>query len=170
MKRLALVLLILAGCGKEEAALPGPVRLTAEALGHYCMMTVLNHDGPKAQIHLKGFPEPVFFAQVRDALAYAKGPERSAEPLAIYVSDMGAAPSWAEPGPDNWILAQRARFVVGGNVRGGMGAPEVVPFSSAEAAAGFADRHGGEVLAFADIPDAAVLAPVEIELGEGDRQ
>ena len=170
MKRLALALLLLAGCGEEEAALPDPVRLTAEAVGHYCMMTVLDHEGPKAQIHLEGIPEPLFFVQVRDALAYAKGPERSAELRAIYVSDMGAAPSWAEPGPDNWVLAQGASFVVGGNVRGGMGAPEIVPFSSAEAAARFAGRHGGKVRAFADIPDAAVLAPVEIDLAEGGRQ
>ncbi len=170
MKRLALVLLLLAGCGEEETALPEPVRLTAEAIGHYCMMTVLDHDGPKAQIHLEGFAEPIFFAQVRDALAYAKGPERSADLLAIYVSDMGAAPSWAAPGPDNWILARHASFVVGGDVRGGMGAPEIVPFSSTEAASRFADRHGGEVLAFADIPDAAVLAPVEIDLAAGSRQ
>ena len=170
MKRLALALLLLAGCGEEEAALPDPVRLTAEAVGHYCMMTVLDHEGPKAQIHLDGIPEPIFFTQVRDALAYAKGPERSAELRAIYVSDMGAAPSWAEPGPDNWVLAQGASFVVGGNVRGGMGAPEIVPFSSAEAAARFAARHGGRVRAFADIPDDAVLAPVEIDLAEGGRQ
>ena len=170
MKRLALALLLLAGCGEEEAALPDPVRLTAEAVGHYCMMTVLDHDGPKAQIHLEGILEPLFFVQVRDALAYAKGPERSAELRAIYVSDMGAAPSWAEPGPDNWVLAQGASFVVGGDVRGGMGAPEIVPFSSAEAAARFAGRHGGKVRAFADIPDDAVLAPVEIDLAEGGRQ
>ncbi len=170
MKRLALAFLLLAGCGEEEAALPGPVRLTAEAVGHYCMMTVLDHEGPKAQIHLKDFPEPIFFAQVRDALAYAKGPERSADLLAIYVSDMGAAPSWADPGPDNWVLARRASFVVGGDVRGGMGAPEIVPFSSAEAAARFAGRHGGEVLALADIPDGAVLAPVEVDLARGGRQ
>ena len=170
MKRLALALLLLAGCGEEEAALPGPVRLTAEAVGHYCMMTVLDHEGPKAQIHLDGIPEPIFFTQVRDALAYAKGPERSAELRAIYVSDMGAAPSWAEPGPDNWVLAQGASFVVGGDIRGGMGAPEIVPFSSAEAAARFAARHGGKVRAFADIPDDVVLAPVEIDLAEGGRQ
>lgn len=170
MKRLALALLLLAGCGEEEAALPGPVRLTAEAVGHYCMMTVLDHEGPKAQIHLEGVPEPIFFTQVRDALAYAKGPERSAELRAIYVSDMGAAPSWAEPGPDNWVLAQGASFVVGGDARGGMGAPEIVPFSSAEAAARFAGRHGGKVRAFADIPDGAVLAPVEIDLAEGGWQ
>ncbi|MCY3669991.1 MAG: nitrous oxide reductase accessory protein NosL [Alphaproteobacteria bacterium] len=138
MKRLALVLLLLAGCGEEEAALPDPVRLTAEAVGHYCMMTVLDHEGPKAQIHLEGIPEPIFFTQVRDALAYAKGPERSAGLRAIYVSDMGA--------------------------------PEIVPFSSAEAAARFAGRHGGKVRAFADIPDDAVLAPVEIDLAEGGRQ
>jgi len=170
VKRLALVLLLLAGCGEEEAALPGPVRLTAEAVGHYCMMTVLDHEGPKAQIHLEGIPEPIFFVQVRDALAYAKGPERSADLRAIYVSDMGAAPSWAEPGPDNWVLAQGASFVVGGDVRGGMSAPEIVPFSSAEAAARFAARHGGAVRAFADIPDDAVLAPVEIDLAEGGRR
>ena len=170
MKRLALVLLLLAGCGEEEAALPDPVRLTDEAVGHYCRMTVLDHPGPKAQIHLAGVPEPIFFVQVRDALAYAKGPERDAVPVAIYVSDMGAAPSWAEPGAGNWILARDARYVVGGNVRGGMGAPELVPFSSAEAAGRFADRHGGEVLAFADIPLATVLAPVEIDMAAGSRQ
>ena len=170
MRRLAFVLLLLAGCGEDEAALPDPVRLTAEAVGHYCMMTVLDHPGPKAQIHLEGFPEPIFFAQVRDALAYAKGPERDAELLAVYVSDMGAAPSWEAPGANNWVLGRDASFVVGADVRGGMGAPEIVPFASAEAAGRFAGRHGGEVLAFADIPDAAVLAPVEIDLAAGSRQ
>lgn len=170
MKRLALVLLLLGGCGEEEAAKPDPVRLTAEAVGHYCMMTVLDHDGPKAQIHLEGVREPIFFVQVRDALAYAKGPERSADLLAFYVSDMGAAPSWAEPGPDNWVLARHASFVVGGDVRGGMGAPEIVPFSSVEAATRFAARHGGKVRAFSDIPDDAFLAPVEIDGAEGGRQ
>ncbi len=170
MRRLLLLLALLAGCGEDETALPDPVRLTAEAVGHYCRMTVLDHAGPKSQIHLDGYPEPLFFVQVRDALVYAKGPEREAELRAFYVSDMGAAPSWEAPGADNWVLARDARFVVGADVRGGMGASEIVPFASADAAARFAERHGGAVLALADIPDAAFLSPAEIDLASGGRQ
>ena len=164
MKRLAIMLLLLASCGEEDSTLPDPVHLTEAAIGHYCRMMVVDHEGPKAQIHLKGEAEPLYFVQVRDSLAYAKGPERHADLRAIYVSDMGVAPGWADPGADNWILAQDAHFVVGGDVRGGMGVPEIVPFSSAEAASRFTDRHGGTVLAFADIPDLAVLAPVDTGL------
>lgn len=137
MRQLLLLLALLAGCGEDETVLPDPVRLTAEAVGHYCRMTVLDHAGPKAQIYLDGHPEPLFFVQVRDALVYAKGPEREAELRAFYVSDMGA--------------------------------PEIVPFASA-AAARFTERHGGAVLALADIPDAAFLSPAEIDFASGGWQ
>ena len=53
-------------CGvQEEVALPSPQTLTADAEGYYCGMTVGNHAGPKAQIHLKGIPEPLWFVSVR---------------------------------------------------------------------------------------------------------
>ncbi|WP_027257829.1 MULTISPECIES: nitrous oxide reductase accessory protein NosL [Leisingera] len=165
MKRLILAAaLFLSACLEEEAkAPPAPVELTEAALSYFCQMNVSEHGGPKGQIHLEGFPVPLFFAQVRDLAAYVKSPERDAEITAIYVSDMGAAASWAHPGTNNWIDAKGTHFVVGANVAGGMGAPEVVPFASTEDAARFAARYGGEVSGFEDIPDDAVLGPVDLD-------
>lgn len=160
----------LAACRDEVAAVPGPVPLAAEAVGHYCQMNLLEHPGPKAQVHLDGLPGlPLFFSQVRDAVAYQRMPEQSAAITAIWVSDMGRAPSWEEPGADNWVRADLAVYVVGATVPGGMGAPELVPFAERAAAEDFAARHGGEVLALDEIADEAVLAPVEFALdAKGD--
>ncbi|MEX0304935.1 MAG: nitrous oxide reductase accessory protein NosL [Leisingera sp.] len=165
MKRLILAAaLVLAACQEEESkAPPAPVELTEVALSYFCQMNVAEHGGPKGQIHLEGFPAPLFFAQVRDLAAYVKSPERDADITAIYVSDMGVAPSWAHPGSKNWIAAEGAYFVVGSNVAGGMGAPEIVPFASSEEASRFAARYGGTVSGFEGIPDDAVLGPVDLD-------
>ncbi|MBZ4691116.1 MAG: Nitrous oxide reductase maturation protein outer-rane lipoprotein NosL [Cereibacter sp.] len=161
MKRLMLIaLLALPGCREEAANRPPPVALTAEAVGHYCQMDLLVHPGPKAQVHLAGIEAPLFFSQVRDALAFQRMPEQEGAITAIYVNDMGAAQSWQEPGVTNWIDAESAVYVVGSAARGGMDAPELVPFSSETAAQGFAGRDGGAVMAFAAIGDRDVLEPV----------
>ena len=169
---IALSLLALAACREDEtAALPQPVTMTGEAVGHFCQMNLLEHPGPKAQVHLDGLPWPLFFSQVRDAVAYQRMPEQSHMIRVIYVSDMGAAAArWDDPGPDNWIAADSALYVVGADVVGGMEAPELVPFSDRAAADAFVARHGGQVLGLADIADTEVLAPVEFEgdIGEGD--
>ncbi len=165
MKRALLLVLLLAACKEETAQSVDPVALTAEAVGHYCQMNLLEHDGPKAQIHLAGLPgAPLFFSQVRDAVAYARLPEQSHPILAIWVNDMGApGATWADPGPANWIDAKAAHFVVGSARAGGMGAPELVPFADPDAAAAFAAAHGGAVLGLSAIPDAAVIAPVVLQ-------
>jgi copper chaperone NosL len=161
MIRLALLaLLALAACKEDRTEAPPPVELTAEAVGHFCQMDLTEHPGPKAQVHLDGLPFPLFFSQVRDALAYARMPEQSHIIAAIYVNDLGAAPSWDEMGADNWIAAGAAHYVIGSERVGGMGAPEAQPFADAGAAQAFAARHGGMVMGLADIPDAALLAPV----------
>ncbi|WP_170593459.1 nitrous oxide reductase accessory protein NosL [Ruegeria arenilitoris] len=164
MTRLALIALIaLAACKEEQAAAPpDPVDLTDTALSYFCQMNVAEHGGPKGQIHLEGYPAPLFFAQVRDMVAYLKSPERDAEITAVYVSDMGAAPSWHEPGISNWIAAHQATFVVGAGVAGGMGAPEIVPFATPDAAARFIESYGGAALPLTDIPDDAALGPVDL--------
>ena len=166
MKHFSLVLfcLALAACKEEVAQDVTPVGLSPDAVGHYCQMTLLEHDGPKAQAHLAGLPgAPLFFSQVRDVVAYLRMPEQSHEVVAVWVNDMGAAgASWDAPGAQNWINAQDALFVVGADVVGGMGAPELVPFSDRTAAQGFAAIHGGAVMALDEIPDAAVLAPVDL--------
>ena len=168
MKKALLLILLLAACRDEAAQDVTPVVLTANAIDHYCQMNVTEHSGPKAQIHLEGLPEaPLFFAQVRDAVAYARMPEQTHRILAIWVNDMGAdGANWDAPGPANWVDALTALYVVGSSRMGGMGAPELVPFADRTKAAGFAAANGGEVVTLADIPDSAVIAPDEPEVAE----
>lgn len=166
---LAAALALLSACKEDIAQSTAPQDMTPETLGHYCQMNLLEHPGPKAQIFLEGSPAPLFFSQVHDAIAYARGPEQIAPILAIYVNDMGTAgATWDQPGDGNWIAADKAFYVVGSARRGGMGAPEAVPFSSREGAAAFALAEGGMVLALADITDAMVLTPVETGADQGN--
>lgn len=170
MKRMLIFALLLAAC-REEAQDISPVALTETAVGHYCQMNILEHAGPKAQVHLEGYPgKPLFFSQVRDAVAYARLPEQDGVILAIYVNDMGAiGATWQDPGRTNWIDARTARYVVGSAVEGGMGAPELVPFADREKAEAFAAARGGTVLSLPDVPDEAVIAPADLVGGtDGD--
>lgn len=158
-------MLALPGCREDAAAPPEPVSMSADAVGHFCQMNMLEHPGPKAQVHLEGLPgAPLFFSQVRDAVAYRRMPEQSHAVTATYVSDMSVAAGWNAPGRDNWIDAAQAHYVIGSRRTGGMGAPELVPFSDRADATAFAAHHGGHVMRLPEIPDAAVLAPV----AEGD--
>ncbi len=158
------VALAVAGCQEETAQLkPNPVVLTEAAAGHYCQMTVLEHDGPKAQIHFAGNPYPLWFTQVRDAVAFTRLPEEPKDYVAIYVNDMGKAESWTAPGADNWIDVTDAWFVIGSRQAGGMGAPEAIPFGTRQGADVFVTEHGGAIMRFADIPSDYVLSPVVAE-------
>lgn len=161
---LTCALLALAACKEEVAERPLPVALDEDAVSHYCQMNVLEHGGPKAQIHLDGLPDPLFFGQVRDAIAFLKSPERDSRVVAVYVSDMGVAESWLLPGTDNWIDGERAHYVIGAGVRGGMGAPEVVPFADAADAAAFSTEYGGHVVGLDDIPATEVIGPVDPDM------
>ncbi len=148
----------LAGCSVDgEALVPKPVALTETAIGHYCGMNVLEHPGPKGQVMLGRIPEPIWFSSARDVVAFTMLPEEPKDISAIYVSDMANAPSWEEPGAQNWVDARQAFYVIGSSLRGGMGAPETVPFSTQAAATEFAGRNGGQVVGFAEIPRDYVL-------------
>lgn len=165
-----LCLATLVACKEDLAILPEPVKMTPEALGHYCQMNLSEHPGPKAQVHLKGVDAPIYFAQVRDAIAYQRMPEQSHAIAEIYVNDMSVAQSWQEPGDDNWLVVSSAHFVVGSDMKGGMGAPEVVPFSERDAAKAFVAKHGGRIVGLAAITDADVLTPNENNLDAVDNQ
>ncbi|MEW9835144.1 nitrous oxide reductase accessory protein NosL [Mesorhizobium marinum] len=155
---LAVVLTLAGGCSNEEdVAMPAAFALTDDAMGRYCGMNVLEHDGPKGQVILTRMNEPIWFSSARDAVAFTMLPDEPKNVAAIYVSDMGAAPSWEQPGAENWIDARAAFYVIGSSRLGGMGAAETVPFSSESAARDFAERHGGEIVRFADIPANYVL-------------
>lgn len=157
-------LVLAAGCSQEqEVAAPAPFSLTEDAMGRYCGMNVLEHDGPKGQVILTRIPEAIWFSSARDAVAFTMLPEEPKNIAAIYVSDMGAAPTWEQPGADNWIDARTAFYVIGSSRMGGMGAAEAVPFASEAAAQDFAARHGGGIVGFADIPADYVLGSGEEE-------
>jgi copper chaperone NosL len=159
---LALVLLglVLAGCRDDKAAeIPPPQRMTAEAVGNYCGMNVLEHPGPKGQVVFSRVLTPVWFSSVRDTIAFTLLPEEPKNYQAIYVSDMARAPSWDKPGVDNWVDATKAVYVIESRQMGGMGAAEAVPFSERAAAERFATENGGRVVAFADIPRDYILGP-----------
>ncbi len=163
MKPATLILVLMLAACREEVifSTPVPVAMTEEALGHFCQMALSDMDGPKAQIHLAGMPDPIFFAQVRDGVAYLKGPEKTQEISAFYVSDMSQAASWENPGEENWISATDAFFVVGAAVTGGMGAPELAPFSNRGDAHEFVAQNGGAVMRISEVPAREVLGPVE---------
>ncbi|MDP3377876.1 MAG: nitrous oxide reductase accessory protein NosL [Brevundimonas sp.] len=163
MKKTLALILLLAACRDETVQAIDPVQLTADALDHYCQMNVIEHTGPKAQIHLEGLPgAPLFFAQVRDAVAYLRMPEQSHRILVIWVNDMGAeGATWQAPGDDNWVDARSALYVIGSSQMGGMGSPELVPFTDRAQAEAFAAAYGGRVVDLAEVPDSAVIAPEE---------
>ena len=131
MKRALLFALALSACKEDIAQNTDPLPLTPETLGFFCQMNLLEHEGPKGQAHLDGLPgAPLVFSQVSDLVTYLRLPEQSNTVLAIYVSDMGAAgATWEQPGAANWTDATKATYVVGADVTGGMGAPELVPFA-----------------------------------------
>ena len=140
-----------------EVAAPPPQELTREAIGHYCNMIVVAHRGPKGQIILADKEEPIWFTSVRDTIAFTLLPDEPKNIAAIYVTDVGRA-DWDSPEPGTWVEAREAWYVIGSDRRGGMGAPEAVPFAAKDAAERFAAKHGGEVTAFDGIPESAILA------------
>ena len=157
-----LFLVFLAGCQNAGTAQkPQPAILSEDDIGHSDQMIVMNHVGPRAQVHLAGASEPLWFSSVRDGLVYLRSPEQKAKILAIYVNDIGVAQSWDNMGTGNWIDAETALYVVGSDAKGGMGAPEFVPFSDEEKAQDFSSERGGEILGLTEITAEMVLVPVE---------
>ena len=155
-----LAALLLGACAEDDqqqaAKAPAPKALTRDAIGYYCNMIVADHLGPKGQVLISGRDEPLWFASARDTIVFTLLPEEPKNIAAIYVNDMGRA-SWDHPESDTWIDARKAWYVIGSNRVGGMGAPEAVPFAVKADAESFADRYGGQAVAFADVPEDYVL-------------
>lgn len=148
----------LSACEKEQVTeQPTAQTLTREANGYYCLMTVVDHNGPKGQVILTDKEQALWFTSVRDTIAFTLSPEEPKNIAAIYVNDMSDA-NWNNPGSDNWIDARDAWYVLGSKRSGGMGALETVPFSTRSSAELFAMKQGGTVYAYNLIPDEYILA------------
>ena len=143
---------LLIACEKPAVVeVPSAQTLTREANGYYCLMTVVNHSGPKGQIILTDQPEALWFTSVRDTIAFTLSPEEPKNIAAIYVNDMSEA-NWDNPGADNWIDAKQAWYVTGSKHTGGMGAPEAIPFATKQKADEFASQQDGLVYDYVSIP------------------
>ena len=165
---LLLALALLAACDEPAPPeRPPPVEVSEDAVGHYCGMLLVEHEGPKGQAFLRGRPEPVWFSSARDALIFTRLPEEPRGVAAVYVTDMGRAASWERPRPGSWVAVDDAWFVIASRRRGGMGGPEAVPFSREDAARAFAAEHGGRVMRLADVPDDYLFGPGAPAAGAG---
>ena len=160
----ALAVLVLAACDKPAppAPPPAPAEVSDEAAGYYCGMLLADHQGPKGQIYLAGSTDPIWFSSVRDTIAFLRLPEEAKNVAAVYVNDMGKATDWNQPEAGTWVEAHSAWFVLDSNMRGGMGAPEAVPFAAKPAAEAFQSIHGGTLAQLGDISDAYVIGPVDL--------
>jgi len=145
-----LPLLLIACENAPPAEVPVAQTLTRDANGYYCLMTVVNHSGPKGQIILDD-GKVLWFTSVRDTISFTLSPEEPKNISAIYVNDMADA-NWEKPGLDNWIDAYTAWYVLGSEKAGGMGVPEAVPFSTKVKAASFVKKYGGTIHEFDTIP------------------
>jgi copper chaperone NosL len=151
--------LLLVGCNDKSGStvMPPPVALNADAMGVFCGMNLVEHPGPKGQILTASRIDPYWFSSARDAVAFTLMPDQPRDIRAIYVSDMGRAPNWDQPGETNWVDAKKAFFVIESRKLGGMGAAETVPFGDRAAADAFVAANGGRVVTFDAIPSNYVL-------------
>jgi len=151
-----MLFLLLVACEKNlPVEIPSAQKLTREANGYYCLMTVVNHNGPKGQIILTD-KKVLWFTSVRDTISFTLSPEEPKNIAAIYVNDMSEA-NWDDPGADNWIDATKAWYVLGSNRSGGMGAPETVPFATKAKAELFVSKEGGRVYSYSSIPQEYIM-------------
>jgi len=157
----ALIALALSACDDKSktAAVPAPIEPTAASIAHFCNMAVLEHPGPKGQIFLKSKVEPIWFASVRDTVAFTLLPEEPKDVAAIYVNDMSKAEDTLHPKAGSWIEARSAWYVLGSDFGAAMGGREAVPFGAEADARRFAATHGGRLARFGEVPQEYVLGP-----------
>lgn len=156
---IAALFITLAGCSSQEdsASKPAPLPITADAVGHYCSMDLIEHDGPKGQIFIRGHDEPLWFSTIRQTLAYTIMPDSPRGLDAIYVTDMAIVKNMRQPEPESWMDARDAYFVTESKLPGGMGGEDPLPFSDRDKAEAFIEQYGGKILTFSEIPEDYIL-------------
>lgn len=150
----------IAGCLGDDEVDPDPIALDDGQSCIVCGMEIAAHHGPAVQAF---FDEPVVddppaaFDSVAELAVYVREEEsRGNEVVEAYATDYAAVDYELEAvDGDRYISTHAARsdvasvsgleFVVGSEVHGAMG-EDAIPFGDSDAAAAFADEHGGEVL------------------------
>tara|TARA_B100000446_G_scaffold107053_1_gene100110 strand:+ start:8683 stop:9240 length:558 start_codon:yes stop_codon:yes gene_type:complete len=144
-------IVLLSGCEKETLPTPDAKNISGEEIGYFCRMLVVNHRGPKGQVHLRNTAEPLWFTSVRDTIAFTLMPGEPKSITAIYVNDMEQMSLDSLQPSSDWLNASEAWFVIDSDAIGGMGMPELVPFANETAASHFRAQHGGQLIRLTDI-------------------
>lgn len=154
------LVLLAAGCkrGDTASAAPRPREMTDRSTSQFCGMSLTEMPGPKAQVFVRGIPDPYWFGSVRDMFAFLILPDMPKAIAAAYVNDMARAKNWDQPEPGTWVDAHKAVYVIGSRRRTGMGTDEAIPFGDASAARRFVDANGGSVVSFDAMPQSYILA------------
>lgn len=153
----ALLSLLLVACGDDSAktAVPAAQMLSDSSIGHYCMMNLNEHTGPKAQLYVKSRADkPYWFSTVKQMFMFRQLPEEPKDIIAMYVTDMAKVTDWSKANADSdWIDATKAYYVIKSPFVGGMGAEDALPFSDKAKAEAFVAEHGGEITTFDAMPE-----------------
>lgn len=149
----------LAGCSgnAEESVPPPPQEITLDSVGHFCGMDLIEHDGPKGQIFVKGSQQPLWFSTIRQVMAYSILPDSPKGLSAIYVTDMSKAQNLHQPEDGSWMKAVDAYYVTESRYQGGMGGEDPLPFSEETQALAFIQEHGGRIQRFGEMSEDYIL-------------
>ncbi|MGF1562270.1 MAG: nitrous oxide reductase accessory protein NosL [Geminicoccaceae bacterium] len=144
--------LLLAACGPDEIAeAPPPQTEIGEVQSYFCAMSLVEHDGPKAQLYLPDREEALWFASIRDLFTYLQFPDVQGRMRGAYVTDLAALGADGAVPARAWIDARDAYYVLDSAYSGGMGLSEAVPFAERAAAEAFMADQGGRLARFNDI-------------------
>ncbi len=126
----------------------GPAEIDSGTACHLDGMLLGEYPGPKAQIHVAGRREPMFFCDTTELFNTVLAGEQALKIESIYVQDMGRA-EWEKP-QGHWIDARQGFYVLGSKRHGSMG-PTIASFAMEADAQRHAKDYGGKVLPFAAI-------------------
>ncbi len=144
-----LAAIAITGCSpKDESKKINPVAFTKHDRCHICGMVILNYPGAKAEVFVAGEKEPLKFCSVKDGFVYALQPENAKRVEAFFVSDFGNDKDI--PLHEKMLLAQKAVFNAGSDVRGAMG-KSILPFANQEAVQKFTKEHGGNIVNYSEV-------------------
>lgn len=163
----------LAGCGgSRPSSTPEPVSLGDGRQCDVCGMVIQDHPGPAGQIFYsthspEGHANPAWFDTVTELFSYhfAKT-SLDWEAASMYVTDYSTVDYSIDEHdgtkyissfvyPESFAPASDLVFVTNSAVQGAM-RTDLLPFSVAADAASFVDTHGGEVIGYGDIDQAAI--------------
>lgn len=117
---------------------------------HECVvdsMIIINYNGPKAQI-LWHNGKRSFYCEVKEAFYEKLDNVKSKQIVAFYVQDFSNL-KWGSY-INNWILADKAVYVIDSSKDGAMGIT-YVPFTDYAEASKFLNLYGGKLVKFDDI-------------------